>query len=241
LNIFFLNILTSSVNQLLEFKQKHGHLKVSSRCNENRELGIWVLHWRSYYREYKRTNGQKGDLEQMKCLESIGLIDEISTGYEKARVTNSTWDDMLKQLLEFKKKHVHVKIPQKHNENQKLGIWVMHWRSNYREYKRTNREKGNPIRMKCLESIGLVDDIHIRIHYNKMTNFANVKVSAPIIVSSISPTFSSHTQTITKEIPSLAGIKGVEKNDDNSGGVNHTQADLDFLGSDLRGKGGFWA
>jgi hypothetical protein len=25
-----------------------------------------------------------------------------------------------------------------------------------------------------------------------------------------------------------------------NGNVNHTQADLDFLGSELRGKGGFW-
>jgi hypothetical protein len=73
-----------------------------------------------------------------------------------------------------------------------------------------------------------------------MTNCDNVKVSTPMIVSSMSPTFSSHTQTITKEIPLLAGIKVEEKNGDNSAGVNHTQEDLDFLGSELRGKGGFW-
>jgi hypothetical protein len=35
-------------------------------------------------------------------------------------------------------------------------------------------------------------------------------------------------------------MNGEEKNGDNSGGVNHTQADLYFLGSELRGKGGFW-
>jgi hypothetical protein len=56
----------------------------------------------------------------------------------------------------------------------------------------------------------------------------------------MSPTFSSDSQTITKEIPLLAGIKGEEKNGDNSSGVNHTQADSDFLGSELSGKGGFW-
>jgi hypothetical protein len=74
----------------------------------------------------------------------------------------------------------------------------------------------------------------------KMTNCVNVKVSTPMIVSSMSPSSSSHTQTITKEIPLLAGIKGEEKSGDNSGDVNHTQTDSDFLGSELSGKGGFW-
>jgi hypothetical protein len=58
-----------------------------------------------------------------------------------------------------------------------------------------------------------------------------------MIVSSMSPTCSSYTQTNTKEIPLLAGMKVEEQNDDNSCGVNHIQADLDFLGSELRGKG----
>eukprot|EP01083_Nonionella_stella_P072499 195541_1 len=95
-------------NQLLEFKQKHGHTKVPRQYNKNKKLGNWVQHWRNYYREYKRTNGQKGDPERMKHLESIGLVDDISIGYEKARVRNSGWDDMYNQLLEFKQKHGHV-------------------------------------------------------------------------------------------------------------------------------------
>jgi hypothetical protein len=63
----------------------------------------------------------------------------------------------------------------------------MNWRSNYRKYKKTNGQKGDPEQMEHLESIGLVDDIHIRIHHDKMINCADNKVFAPIIVSSISP------------------------------------------------------
>jgi hypothetical protein len=226
-------------NQLLEFKQKHGHVKVPQDYNENKKLGRWVGHWRNKYREYNRTNGQKGDPVRMKHLESIGLVDDIGTGYAKKGV-KGIWYDMYTQLLEFKQKHGHVKVPANYNENKKLGNWVRSWRSNYREYKRTNGQKGDPERMKCLESIGLVDNICIKIHHDEMMKSANVVVSTPMIVSSMSPTFSSNTQTITKEVPLLAGIKGEEKNGDNSGGVNHTQADSDFLGSELRGKGGFW-
>jgi hypothetical protein len=226
-------------NQLLEFKQEHGHVKVPRQYNENPKLGRWVYNRRRDYREYKRTNGKKGDPVLMKHLESIGLVDDITTGYAKEGV-REIWYGMYNQLLEFKQKHGHVKVPCQYDENKKLGTWVMYWRRKYREYKRTNGKKGDPERMKCLENIGLVDDIHIRIHHDKMTNCTNIKVSTPMIVSSMSPTFSSHAQNITKEIPLLAGMKGGEQNVDNSGGVNHTQADSDFLGSELSGKGGFW-
>jgi predicted HAD superfamily phosphohydrolase YqeG len=226
-------------NQLIEFKQKYGHVKVPQQYNENKKLGRWVVKQRSKYREYKQTNGQKGDPERMKCLESIGLVDDITTKVAK-KGNKKIWYDMYNQLIEFKQKHGHVKVPARYSENKKLGTWVMYWRSALREYKRTDGQKGDPEQMKHLESIGLVDDICIRIHQDKITKCANIKVSAPMIALSMSPTFSSHTQNITKEIPLLAGMKGEEQNDDNSGGVNDTQADLDFLGSELRGKGGFW-
>jgi hypothetical protein len=226
-------------NQLLEFKQKHGHLTVPQRYKENKKLGRWVNTWRSAYREYKRTDGQKGDPVLMENLESIGLFDDITTWYAKEGIIEN-WYDMYNQLFEFKQKHGHVKVPQRCDKNKKLGRWVGYWRSNYREYKRTNGQKGDPVLMENLESIGLVDDILFKIHHGKMTNCTNVKVSAPIIASSTSPTCSPYTQTITKEIPLLVGMKGEEENGDNSGGVNHTQADSHFLGSELRGKGGFW-
>jgi hypothetical protein len=47
----------------------------------------------------------------MKRLESIGLVDDLTTGYEKWGLKES-WYDMYSQLLEFKQKHGHVKVPQ---------------------------------------------------------------------------------------------------------------------------------
>jgi glycerol-3-phosphate cytidylyltransferase-like family protein len=221
-------------NQLLEFKQKHGHVKVPERCDENKKLGLWVMNRRRDYRKYKRTNGQKGDSERMKCLESIGLVDDITTGYEQ-RCTHTSWNDMYNQLLEFKQKHGHVKVPRQYDEHKQLGIWVMTNRSNYREYKRSKGQKGDPERMNRLESIGLVDDI-IRKHEDKMKDCADNKVFAPIIVSSMPPILSSNTQNIAEEMPLSTVIK---RGKNGESGDDNTQADLDFLGSDLRG--GFWA
>jgi glycerol-3-phosphate cytidylyltransferase-like family protein len=213
-------------NLLLEFKQKHGHVKVPQRCNENGKLGMWVSKQRKNYREYKRTDGKKGDPDRMKRLESIGMVADISTEDAKRCRKNSTWDNMFKLLLEFKKKHGHVKVPQQCNENKKLGIWVKNRRRIYRDYKQMNEQKGDPKRMKRLESIGLVDDI-IKKHEDKMKDCAYNKAFAPIIVSSMSPTLSSNTQNITKEMPLSTVMKG-EKNGES--GNDNTQADLDFLG-----------
>ncbi len=58
----------------------------------------------------QRTNWKKGDPERMKCLESIGVVDDIATGYEKGGI-NEIWYDMYRQMLESKQKHGHVKVP----------------------------------------------------------------------------------------------------------------------------------
>ena len=58
-----------------------------------------------------------------------------------------------------------------------------------------------------------------------------------MIVSPISPTLSSNTQNITEEMPLLTVMK---EGKNGGSGNDTTQADLDFLGSELRGKGGFW-
>jgi hypothetical protein len=71
-----------------------------------------------------------------------------------------------------------------------------------------------------------------------MKDYANDKVFAPIIASSMSPILSSNTQNIaTEEMPLSKGMKG--KKNGESGGAN-TEADLNFLGTELANKGGFW-
>jgi hypothetical protein len=69
------------------------------------------------------------------------------------RAADTRWDNMFNQLLEFKQKYGHVKVPARYNENKKLGVWVTSWRNNYREYKRTNGQKGDPVLMQHWSSL----------------------------------------------------------------------------------------
>jgi hypothetical protein len=57
---------------------------------------------------------------------------------------SACWNDMYEQLLDYKQEYGNVKVPQGYDENPKLGRWVMTNRTNYREYKRSNGQKGDP-------------------------------------------------------------------------------------------------
>jgi hypothetical protein len=144
----------------------------------------------------------------MKHLESIGLVDDITTGYAKGGV-KEIWYGMYNQLLEFKQKHGHVKVPQRYNENPELGIWVMNRRRDYRAYKKINGQR-RPWMDETTGKHWIGWWYSFRIHHDKMMNCANIKVSTPMIASSMSPTVSSYTQNITKEVP-LFTLLSVEK------------------------------
>jgi hypothetical protein len=143
------------VDQLLDYKKKHGNVKVPPVYHENIKLGKWVSRCKTQYRRFKRTNRKEGNLERMISLENIGLVDEIMKGED-------SWDDMFDRLIDFKKKYGHTKVPYRYEEIPKLGHWVSQCRSNYRKFinSKIAFKKVNPERMKRLKSVkGLVDDI----------------------------------------------------------------------------------
>jgi hypothetical protein len=124
----------------------------------------------------------------------------------------SNWEDMMDLVLELKQKHRHAEVSLKCNVNPKLRRWVSNLRDSYRKYKRIDGQKGDLGRMRWLESIGLVDDM-IRKYEDKKMHCTDDRISAPIIVSSMSPTFPSNTQNTTEEIPFSTGMKR-KKNDE---------------------------
>jgi hypothetical protein len=187
---------------IVQYKQKYGEQAqkggkiVLDKEDVSTSFSFWLDTQTDFWKHHKVGSYDILD-ERYQHLAGLGL-GEFETVAKKGISQEEHWNDIYETLLGYKEKHGHVKVPQQYDENKKLGIWMKYWRSKYREYKRTNGQKGDPYRMKHLESIGLFDDIHIRIHHHKMTNCAYIKVYTPMIASSMLPT-SSHTQTITKK------------------------------------------
>jgi hypothetical protein len=219
-------------------KRKHGEEAPQQGGQTDKEevsssFGFWLDTQKNFWQDHKVGSDDILDERYQPLLSGLGGLGEFETVTKKGISSQEErWNDMCETLLDFKQKHGRVKVPVRYKENPKLGTWVSHWRSQYRAYKRTNGQKGDSERMKRLEGIGLVDDIIFRKKEDKKTKCADNKVVAPIVVSSMSLTFPSNNQSVTnKEMTLSTGMKR-KKNDE--------KADLDFLGSELRGKGGFW-
>ncbi|MBE2179952.1 MAG: Helicase associated domain protein [Chthoniobacterales bacterium] len=119
---------------LLEYKQAHGDCLVPQRWKENRKLADWVSEQRMAYSRERLAP------DRVQRLNDAGFEwDPIGT----------RWEEMFRQLVEFKKEHGHTNVPQRSGKYAALGTWVR----SQRAAKRYNR----PIiakRSKRLDEIG---------------------------------------------------------------------------------------
>lgn len=125
-------------DQLLKFKELHGHTNVSQTTPEYQELANWVKNQR---RAKLKNSASFG--ERSKRLEAIG--------FEWRLKTPNIWEVMFGKLLEFREIHGHCNVPQKWAEDKKLGRWVNTQRIHYRR-----GDIPDPERIRRLEAIGFV-------------------------------------------------------------------------------------
>ena len=121
--------------QLEEFKEAHGHCNVPSRYEKNPKLGVWVNTQRQAKAEGKMAP------ERERRLEDLGFV---------WRIQDEAWQEMFRQLEEFKKAHGHCNVPLHYEENPQLGVWV--------NTQRTAKAEGKlaPERERRLEDLGFV-------------------------------------------------------------------------------------
>ena len=123
-------------DQLVEYKNEHGHTNVPQRSGKYRELAHWVRNQRAA----KRYNRPIIITERGKRLDEIGfcwqLVDPLS------------WESMFEGLGKFRKIYGHCNVPQHWQENKRLGKWVNTQRTAYK------RGKLSPEKQRLLEEIG---------------------------------------------------------------------------------------
>lgn len=142
------------LEQLQEFKRKHGHTSVPQKYTEDPSLGKWVNHIRTQYKLWKENKSCKGpqiNAERIQKLEEIDFEFNNRHGYK-------SFEDRLEELKEFKNTFGHVNVPTKYPENPGLGRFVNHMRTHYKlwEADKVKYKSGriNDERIKALEDIG---------------------------------------------------------------------------------------
>jgi hypothetical protein len=107
--------------ELVEYKQNHGHCKVPRKKSVYSQLGSWV--------NTQRQNKRKGTL----AVERQNFLDEI--GFEWGKTEEEIpqkfiWMQRFQQLVEYKQTHGDCKVPRQYSVNPQLGSWVMTQRRN---------------------------------------------------------------------------------------------------------------
>ncbi len=130
--------------EILQFKEQHGHTRVPKQFDKQ----LW--HWRHVQREFRK----KGMLKP----ERITRLDAISFEWEEDAVWGRTWDspkegrwdEMLRQLADYRARHGHVNVPHHGEANTKLGAWL--------NRQRMDARNGHlqPDRLARLEALGFV-------------------------------------------------------------------------------------
>jgi hypothetical protein len=120
------------LEQLVAFKEKHGHCNVPAVYDENRQLGSWV-------------HGQRTSKDRLSA-DKIAKLDSIGFNWGGKIYSRFLWNQMFEQLVAFKEKHGHCNVPAVDRENRQLGRWV--------HGQRTNKYSLSPEKIAELDSNG---------------------------------------------------------------------------------------
>jgi hypothetical protein len=103
---------------LLDYRKQYGDCRVPVKWPQNPWLGAFVHRMRTAKKRNLLTKAQVRELDQ------IGFIWSITPRY--------SWEQHVRDLETFKKKHKHCDVPKTYPPNPALGHWVSHMRQQKR-------------------------------------------------------------------------------------------------------------
>jgi hypothetical protein len=112
------------IHDLKAFKKEHGHCNVPCRYPPNPTLGNWVNTIRQWKNRSRLTE------EQILILDALGFSWSM-----KQRGVQVPWEERIKDLKAFKKKHGHCNVPAGYQPNPTLGSWVYNLRQRRKQGK----------------------------------------------------------------------------------------------------------
>ena len=134
--------------ELVEYRQHHGHCLVPHAYHKSPRLGRWVKRQR-----YQYTLMLEGDPTttmtptRVQALKHIGFVwDPQST----------VWYERLSELKEFKARYHHTNVPVQYRPNPPLAIWVKFQRRQYKLYQEGKPSVMSPERLHELAKVGFV-------------------------------------------------------------------------------------
>ena len=129
--------------QLLEFKERHGHCNCPQHWSENKDLGKWVNSQR------RNHNDKKMAQDRIDKLEAVGFVWKL-----RDRFFDRDWQERLVSLRTYQQEHQHCNVPSPWPEDPLLSKWVTRAREEYRKYKKGKASKLTEERIQQLDELG---------------------------------------------------------------------------------------
>mmetsp|Transcript_13386 Transcript_13386/g.17033 ORF Transcript_13386/g.17033 Transcript_13386/m.17033 type:complete len:429 (-) Transcript_13386:177-1463(-) len=134
-------------NDLLEFKQQHGHCDVPQTYAPNPKLGVWVNKQRMEHKNREDGNISTLTDERLERLQGIGFRWAKRRGQVR-------WDEKYAELIQYAAKFGNCHVPTKYKENTALGRWVSTQRAEYKKYCKGEKSSLTAEKIQRLDSIG---------------------------------------------------------------------------------------
>jgi len=114
-------------NELVGFKEDHGHCNVPQRYLPNKALGKWVHKQRQEFKKIRSKEPSTLNIRRFEALRKIGFQCTTSNRAE------ALWHKRFNELVEYQKENGHCNVPQKYPPNVALGKWVHRQRHEFKK------------------------------------------------------------------------------------------------------------
>jgi len=166
-------------DELVRYKAEVGNCLVPRRYSPNQSLSNWVSSQRRLYKNKKLQVNVKSSLddERIEWLNDLGFVFDVH---------EYSWNCGYEELAKYHEQYGHCLVPERCNENQRLGDWVRNQRKAFHEYKlegnRANKTRRNictakmtPERIEKLESLGFIWDVKEALWFSKLEKLKEFK------------------------------------------------------------------
>lgn len=147
-----LKVWYDRLNDLVDYKQRHGNCLVPQKCTTNPSLGIWVNKQRMEKKALDDENKSSMTADKVQALDQVGFV----WGKRKGQ---ASWDEKYQELEEYCAYAGNCNVPTKNAENPALGRWVSTQRSQYKQFLRNEKTHMTAERHRLLDKLAFTWDM----------------------------------------------------------------------------------
>jgi len=122
------DIWTRRLEELKQFKNTHGHFRVSRSTGDHKALGLWL-----YICQLDYMRGTRGQPAYRLTPEGIRQLEAIGFDFLG---TDEIWNQGLQSLKKFIRQHGHYQVPKKDEKYRSLYQWLRNTRKEYAKLKK---------------------------------------------------------------------------------------------------------